>query len=711
MRTPLGRRFRRALPFAVAGACFFVSLHAQQPSPAQAPTSNQPPQPPPQFRTEANFVRVDVYATKDGAPVRDLTAADFQVIEDGVPQRVETFEHVLIRPSGSQAARIEPDNQEAGNQMAGNPRNRMFVLFLDTYHVSVNGSHDIRGPIINLLDRALGPDDLIAVMTPEMSASDIVFARKTEVLQRGLTDNWIWGRRFREHYDDRELQYLQCYPPTKGEQTATPGVSNLAAKMIDRRREQMVMDSLRDLIVQLRDIRDERKAVLAVTEGWALYQPDETVTRLRAGEAKREGVPGVDTIFVGEGGKLTTSDDRDPYGATKYSCDADRMRLAMMDDERYFRDIMGDANRTNVSFYPIDPRGLPVFDTPIGPAQPLPPNADLKSLHGRLETLRTLAVNTDGVAILDSNDLEKGLRRLADDLTSYYLLGYYSTNAKADGRYHTIDVKVTRPGISVRARHGYRSATAEEVAAARAAAGAPVPDAKAAVQAAVGVLSRLDTRGRIGLQAAAIRHGAGAVVWIAGEVPRPAGGEPDPLAEGGDVAIEVSTNGAGSRTAQATLTAAERSFLSPVSLDGAPNGEISIRARLRGAAGSGMMDAIAIDAPADGATGPVLFRRGPSTGNRVQPAGRPEFSRTERLHAELPVDTGVQIASAVLLDREGTTLQIPATTSERTDVSGQRWLTADVVLAPLGAGDYLLQLTTKRGTEEQRTLTAFRVTR
>jgi VWFA-related protein len=150
------------------------------------------------------------------------------------------------------------------------------------------------------------------------------------------------------------------------------------------------------------------------------------------------------------------------------------MQLAMMDDDQRFRDIMGEANRADVSFYPIDPRGMPVFDSDIGPEPPKSLVADLGMLRQRAQSLRTLAENTDGVAMLGSNDLKNAVRRISDDLTSYYLLGYYSTNTKLDGRFRQIKVVSKRSGIDLRARRGYRAATQEEVDAARAVATAPV---------------------------------------------------------------------------------------------------------------------------------------------------------------------------------------------------------------------------------------------
>ena len=67
-----------------------------------------------------------------------------------------------------------------------------------------------------------------------------------------------------------------------------------------------------------------------------------------------------------------------------------------------------------------------------------------------------MAENSDGLAIVNTNDLREPAQRLAADLSSYYLLGYQSTNPKLDGRFRSIKVTVKRPGVQVRARRGYR---------------------------------------------------------------------------------------------------------------------------------------------------------------------------------------------------------------------------------------------------------------
>src|SRR5216683_6639898 len=87
---------------------------------AQAPA---PPQP--TFRTEANYVRVDAYPTKDGTPIADLTQADFEILENGAPQKIEQFERVLIQGNVPQEMRREPSSVEQGRQAAQNPRARI----------------------------------------------------------------------------------------------------------------------------------------------------------------------------------------------------------------------------------------------------------------------------------------------------------------------------------------------------------------------------------------------------------------------------------------------------------------------------------------------------------------------------------------------------------------------------------------------------------
>ena len=85
----------------------------------------------------------------------------------------------------------------------------------------------------------------------------------------------------------------------------------------------------------------------------------------------------------------------------------------------------------------------------------------------------SLADETDGRAIVNRNDLAQGLQQIVRDSSAYYLLGYNSTQAPSDGKFHEIKVRVKRPGVQVRARKGYWALTAAET---RTAMAPPSPD-------------------------------------------------------------------------------------------------------------------------------------------------------------------------------------------------------------------------------------------
>jgi VWFA-related protein len=693
-----------------SGLAAFVAGQSQQPPPEKP---QDPAQRPPTFRVEANFVRVDAYPLKDGKPVLDLKAQEFEVFEDGVAQKIETFEHVVVRPAGPQGERIEPSSQRESLQAAANPRNRVFVIFLDTPHVQVTSAHAINEPLIRLIDSILGPDDLVGVMTPEMAASQVVLGRKSQVIADSLRTNWPWGTRFTFHRDEREEAYDACYPLLIGSETGQS--SALAKELIARKRERATLEALEDLVRYLRTIREERKAILTVTEGWLLYRENPSLLRLRTDPLTGkpvEGIPLVDPVGVGLNGKLTTKSERNmSEGAlTQNECDTDRMRLAALDDKQFFLDLMNEANHANASFYPIDPRGLPAWDNPIGPDAPPPPTVDTAMLKQRIEVMRTMAGNTDGIAVVNGNDLDRGMKRISDDLTSYYLLGYYSTNAKLDGRFRSLKVKVKVPGVEVRARQGYRAATEAEVNTARRAADAPVPEATRAVNAAIDRLGRVRPDARFQINAIA---GAGAkpTIWVAGEL-QSAAGRPDDFAQGGTADIQA-TAGSTSTTARVTLKPGERTFLATMPLPAGASGEISIRARLTATEGGAipLSDMLQVETASSGLQ-PLLFRRGVTTGNRVLPAADLRFSRTERVRLELPVDGDAKAGSGRLLDRAGQPMPLPVTVAERLDdATGQRWITADLVLAPLAGGDYAIEVEVVGAGKTQRIVSAIRVVR
>src|SRR5260221_12498449 len=98
-----------------------------------AAAQDQPPQP--TFRTEANYVRVDVYPTIDGAPATDLRQEDFEVVEDRVLQKVEQFEHIVIRSDTGGEGSREPNTVEESRQAVTSPETRRLHVFHHSKHI------------------------------------------------------------------------------------------------------------------------------------------------------------------------------------------------------------------------------------------------------------------------------------------------------------------------------------------------------------------------------------------------------------------------------------------------------------------------------------------------------------------------------------------------------------------------------------------------
>jgi len=752
---------------AVALGAGLTALGPSQQASPQSPATAQSQDPQrPTFRTGVNFVRVDVFAYADGRPVTDLGAEDFAVSEDSVAQTISTFEHIVIRSGTAPEERKDPRNTREALQMAADPRNRLFVLFLDTYHVTDpagwhNGKSRNPGSTVSRLpaetrmgpptniDRALnnflktsiGPDDLIAAMTPEMDPSAITFIRKPESIEQFL--GTTWARRFSsDNFDPVEERYVNCYP------TDDPlhVFDGIAVEMVARKREAETIQSLRGLVGRLGELREERKGVLIVSEGWALMRPNRDLAR----QLKYMPPPQPKGIYSGAGGKLASGTDPRTFRAADWQqCEADRVRLANIDDNRDFLNVLDEANRANVSFYPIDPRGLAVFDTPIDyqpadaprgadEAQIAPTKGvvdDFARLRGRLETLETAAAATDGLAMIKSNDLAASLKRIVADLSDYYLIGYASTNAKADGGFRKIDVKVKRPGIELRTRRGYRAATAAEVAARAAASAPPDPELTARERALTSLdRARLDRPVRFagGFAWTAAPDGDGRarpLLWVAAELDSAASRAPE-WSGGGRATLTVTTaEGQVLFDEEAAVTPAARSFVKYLADSAITAGEYVVRVRVRGAAGSlaDLTEPVRITVPppariADAPPGqPVLFRQGPYSGPAFQATTDARFRRAERLRVDATVASpgdGAGIpgdgasfqprVSARLLDRKGLALAVPVTATVRAD-GFLRLASAELALAPLGPGDYLVEISVQRGPRTDKVLAAFRI--
>lgn len=651
----------------------------------------------PTFRTGANYVRVDMYAMLDGQPVHDLRREEIEVLEDGVAQTVEDFEHVLVRPATTQvAAPAEPDGLRASREAAADSRARVFVIFLDTYHTQLEGSANVRRPLVRFLERVLGPDDLVALMTPEMSSRDITLGRKTNIIANILSEEW-WGRRARiADEDPKESLYRVCGSRMR----LSDAVTN---EIIARRREKLTLDALEDLMTHLDGLREERKAVVVVTEGWMLYRPNEKLAA--------PGQSGPAPPAIGRPPVAPPTDRGTLNQPTLIECEADRNMLARVDHDRRLRELTDEANRGNVTFYPVYARGLVAFDAPID--QPVPLQQDATNLRTRQDSMRALAVDTDGDALINTNNIESGLKRIADDLSSYYLLGYYSTNSKLDGRFRSITVRVKRPGVRVRARRGYRGRTAEELVSS--AAGVPNPGRDALNQ-ALNRVAGLNARSTFRIRPTAWARGEGAsvagAVWVVGELDYRTRKE---LAWTAGAEAEITVVGVdGSQVLARTVTlpSGAGTFAIQIPENGTLGpGDYAVNVLLRPESGSDLVltDTMRVTVP-DRATPvgeAVIWRRGPSTGPQYQRTADLRFQRSERVRLEFATSADTATgAAARMLDRVGNRMQLPVPVTLRTDAAtGINWLVADATLAPLAPGDYAIEVTFGESTQ----VTGFRI--
>src|SRR3990170_3594742 len=313
------------------------SLHAQDPAP-QTPPAQPPATPPPAgqaperaqqppIRTGINFVRVDAIVTDNkGEPVLDLKPEEFIVTEDNKPQKIEQFTIVKIDAIEQNNARPttairSPFDEE---REAARPDVRLFVLLLDDYHVRRGNDMAVRKPLVDFIQNQLDPADMVAIMYPLTPVADIHFSRDRNVLMGAIER--FEGRKF--NYQPRntfEEQYAY-YP----------------AQTVERVRNQVTMGALKAAAVRLGGLREGRKSVIFVSEGFTTTLPAQLNDPIAA-------MPGIGNPV-----------SRRPLPTTPASDAA--MQLAdfmnTTDLLSEMREVFDTANRQNTSTYPVDPRGL-----------------------------------------------------------------------------------------------------------------------------------------------------------------------------------------------------------------------------------------------------------------------------------------------------------------------------------------------------------------
>jgi len=385
-----------------------------------APEGPAPSPEQPVFRTGINFIRVDaIVSDGKGNPVTDLKIEDFEVSEDGKPQKPETLRLVKIdattAPSYTQRTiRTRLDEETAANDETS----RIFVFFLDDYAVRRENSMAVRKPLIDFITNELAPNDLISVMYPLTPIDAVTLTRN----HRGVINaiEKFEGRKY--NYDPiNELERQYVY--------------KLTPDAIEMLRRQVSMGAIRGIVTKLGSLREGRKSLIMVSEGYSATLPPQL----------RSDQPG----GFGDPGRAT----RDPFAGDNNRME-DRVQFtAGLELLSELQDVFNAANRNNTSIYPVDPRRLSTGEFDI--TTNISGTTSQAYLASSTDSLRTLAENTDGRAIVNQNDLGPALKQIVRDASAYYLIGYTSSQAPLDGKFHAIRVRVKRPGVQVRARKGY----------------------------------------------------------------------------------------------------------------------------------------------------------------------------------------------------------------------------------------------------------------
>ena len=378
---------------------------------AQAPAPPPPaPQPPVTFKVEVNYVEIDANVTDEqGNFVRTLTKDDFQVLEDGKPQPLSVFSMVNIPiervdPPLFAKAPIPADVATNRTPFEG----RIFVLVIDDLHTRFTRTARTRAAARQFVERYVGANDIVAVVNTSGFGKGMQDFTSNRQLALRAVDAAMGGK-----VESSTQAALQDYYMNPG----MPGVgSNANAAFNDIQRynnARNTLRTLRNIADYMNGMRGRRKAVVFLSEG-------------------------------------LNYDVVDSF-SNRYATDV----------QREIRDLVASATRANVNVYSVDPRGVTsgMEDAiEIGGFTGDPKlNATNLMNEMRLEhdSLRVVADETGGFAVLNQNDFRTGFSRILEDNSSYYVLGYYPTNDKRDGRFRNVQVKVLKPGLRVRARRGY----------------------------------------------------------------------------------------------------------------------------------------------------------------------------------------------------------------------------------------------------------------
>ncbi len=376
--------------------------------------AQQPVQPPVTFKSEVNYVEIDARVTDtQGNFVRDLTQADFKIVEDGQPQAVTAFSMVDIPieradPPLFAKAAIPPDVVSNRAPFEG----RVFVLVMDDLHTKFDDTPRARAAAHQFVEHYVGANDMVAVVNTSGASKTMQDFTSSRPLVLKAIDAAMGNKT-----DSSTSARLQDYNQN---QAARGTISNMNASFNEMQRwnnARNAMRTLKSISDYMAGMRGRRKALVFFSEG-VNYDVVDAINNPHATDVRDE-----------------------------------------------MQGVIASATRGNINIYSVDPRGLVTgMEDAIGISSFASDNSikstDLmEELRLEHDSLRAVSDQTGGFAILDQNDFRTGFDRILQESSSYYVLGYHPTNDKRDGRFRNVQVNVLKPGLSVRARKGYTAAT------------------------------------------------------------------------------------------------------------------------------------------------------------------------------------------------------------------------------------------------------------
>jgi VWFA-related protein len=404
-----------------------------QSQPPAAPTAQKPSgtATTPRFPSEIEFVNVDVVVTEKGVPVTGLKESDFTILEDGVPQTVTGFDAVELPAMASSAPPPMPavsTNVGAGEHKAG----RSFVVFYDDIHMSPLQAHRAKAAVAEFITKGTREGDRVSLVA---SGGGAWWTARMESGRQQLLDLL------------KRLEGRHIRPPSMMDQ-----MSDWEALRIHIYHDQSVADKVfrrfqsMGVNMQSQQDTDENRQP-------ADFDPYVSMKALETYEESRRR--NQITLDVLQRAVLSLAQGK---GRKSLILVSEGFIYDMQLDE--FKRVLHAARTANVAIYFLDTRGLgglpSTFSAEFGPpTDPRDIGSSFLDTMMEGEGSETLADESGGFTVKNTNDLGAGIQRIANESRAYYMLGYSSTNPEKDGKWRKIQVKVNRKGLTVRARRGY----------------------------------------------------------------------------------------------------------------------------------------------------------------------------------------------------------------------------------------------------------------